>query len=237
MNKKGLWGEAVIEHPSKANASERTVGQTDIYTSFFCLAVIIFLLVARKYIYRSLMPIIRCCFRFSHTLRVEDNISLGQGRIILFIFSLFHFSMLSFYVIQEYRTDLFDEYGWFLVPFFFLAYTLFYALRWIVFGFVGWVIKRYGEFAFIARGLGDYLIFAATFTIPLTFITLLSWPSAMNLLFTWCALVLIIGYLLFLYRTLRYFIYVRFSIFFWILYLCTLEIAPIAFLYSALITI
>ena len=135
------------------------------------------------------------------------------------------------------NVDLFEAYGWFLAPFFLLAYTLFYGLRWIVFGFVGWVIKRYDELTFIAQGLRDYLIFAATFTLPLTFITLLSWPSAMNLLFTWCAIVLIIGYLLFLFRTFRYFLYVRFSVFFWILYLCTLEIAPIAFLYSALNTI
>jgi len=237
MNKKELWGDAVIEHPSRVDAPENTVMQTDIYSSFFCLAVIVVLLIARKYIYHSLIPIIRCCFRFSQTIKAEDNISLGQGRIILFIFSLLNISMLSFYYIQTYRTDLFDAYNWFLVLIFFLAYTLLYALRWLVFGFVGWVIKRQSEFSFLARGLRDYLILVAVFTLPFTFVTLLSWPSAMKLLITLCSTAIIISYLLFLIRTLRYFIYVRFSVFFWILYLCTLEIAPIAFLYSALITI
>jgi len=237
MNKKELWGEAVVEHPSRANASESTMVQTDIYSSFFCLAVIFFLLIAKKHIHRSLVTIIRCCFRFSQTIKVQDNISLGQGRIILFIFSLFYISMLSFYFIQTYRIDLFDAYHWFLVPIFFFVYTLLYVLRWFVFGFVGWVIKRQSEFSFLACGLRDYLILVATFTVPLTFLTLLSWPSALKLLMTLCSMAIIVSYLLFLFRTLRYFIYVRFSVFFWILYLCSLEIAPIAFLYSALITI
>lgn len=237
MNKKELWGKEVIEHPVRAKASESTSSQTDIYSSFFCLVIIIFLLFARKQISRSLMSIVRCCFRFSQTIRAEDNISLGQGRIILFSFSLFYFSVLSFYAIQTYRIDLYETYGWLLVPFLFVAFVLFYQLRWGLFMLVGWVIKQPEEFTFLAKGLRDYLILSATCTLPLSFVTLLPWSQGTKFLIFWCAIAIIISYLLFLFRTIKYFIYVRFSVFFWFLYLCSLEIAPIAFLYSALLTI
>jgi hypothetical protein len=234
MNKTQLWGEAVVEHPSGIDASACTLHQNDFYSSLVCLLFVVFLLLTYKYIRRSLLPILRCCFSFSQTIKTEDNLSIEQGRIGLFLFSLFHFSVVAYFFAQIYGVN---TRGLPLIPLFFLIYTLIYVSRWAVFVFTGWVIRHPNELKFIARGSRDYLILATILTLPLPLFSLFSWSSLFLPLAIWCVSALVICYFLFLYRTLRYFLYVRFSIFFWILYLCSLEIAPLALLYSVLLPI
>jgi len=237
MNKTQLWGEAVVEHPSGADASMYTYIQSDFHSSIYTLLFILLFLLVYKSVCRSIMPVIHCCFRFSQTIKTQDNFSLEQGRTTLFVFSLFHFSMVAFFFVYTFRVDLFQKFGWFLLPLFFLLYTIFYLFRWTIFTFVGWVIRRPIEMNFISKELRHYVILSAMATLPLSLATLLSWSSSVNYLSIWCISALALSYLLFVFRTLQYFIYVRFSVFFWILYLCSLEIAPLALLYSVLITI
>jgi len=237
MDKAQIWGEAVIEHPSGTNASLFAANQSDVCTSVYSLLFILFFLLTFKHIRHSLVTIVHCCFRFSQSMKTQDNLSLEQGRIVLFIFSLFHFSMAAFFFVYVFRVDLYHIYHWFLVPLFFLIFSLIYLSRWVVLVFIGWVIKYPKELTFIAKGSRDYLILATIFTLPFSLFTLFSWSSAVTSLTIWCFFVIALCYLLFLFRTLQHFLYARFSVFFWILYLCSLEIAPLALLYSVLITI
>ena len=237
MDKTQLWGEAVVEHPSGINASLFATIQSDIYSSVYCLLFIVFLLLFFKYIRHSIALIVRCCFRFSLAIKSDENLSLEQGRLILFIFSLFHFAMVSFFFVKTCRADIYHTYGWLIAPFFFFVFLLIYLLRWAVLSFIGWVVQSPNELTFLTKNLRDFVILAAMATLPLSLSSLFSWSSAINPLITWCVSALILCYLLFLFRTLQYFIYVRFSIFFWILYLCSLEVAPLALLYSVFLTL
>jgi hypothetical protein len=237
MDKMQLWGEAVIEHPSGINASAFAANQSDFYSSVFCLLFIVFLLLAYKDIRRSLVPIMRCCFSFSQTIKTQNNLSLEQGRNTLFIFSLFHFSLVAFFFVQLFRADLYYTYGWMIAPLFFLVFSLIYLSRWVVYAFIGWVIRHPKELTFIAQGSRDFVILSAILTLPFPLFSLFSWSTGVAPLTIWCVFALVLCYLLFLFRTLRHFLYVRFSIFFWILYLCSLEIAPLALFYSLLLTI
>ena len=237
MSKRQLWGEAVIEYPSGDNAILFTTHQSDIYSSIYSLIFIIFFILSFKYIRRSLIPIIHCCFRFSHTIKTQDNILLEHDRSALFVFSLFHFSMVAFFFLQVYMADFYHTYGSIIVPLLFLAFILFYGVKWALFLFIGWVVRHSGALAFLAKGSRDFIILSAIFTLPFPLFCLFSFSSEMTLLIIWCITIVVISYLLYLFRTLLHFIYARFSVFFWILYLCTLEIAPLALLYSVLKTI
>ena len=237
MDKTQLWGEAVVEHPSGINASQFATIQSDIYSSIYCLLFIVFLLFSFKYIRHSIVPIVRCCFRFSLAIKSNENLSLEQGRLILFIFSLFHFSMVTFFFVQVCQADIYHTFGWLIIPFFFLAFLFIYLIRSGILFFIGWVVQSQNELTFLAKSLRDFTILAAMVTLPLSLFSLFSWSSFINPLITWCASALMLCYLLFLFRTLQYFIFVRFSIFFWILYLCSLEIAPLALLYSVFLTL
>jgi len=234
--KRQLWGDAVVEHPSGVNASVYTAIQSDLYSSAYFLSFLVFFFLAYKYISRSIGPVLGCCFRFSQTVKNHDNLSLEQGRMILFLFSLFHFSMVGFFFIQTFEVDLFRITNWGIIPLLFLAFTLYYGFKYAALASIGWVIKHSNELTIIAKGFRDYTILAAVLTFPLYFATLFFWTSAVNLLSIWCISALLLCYLLFLFRTLQYFIRLRFSVFFYILYLCSLEIAPLALLYSVFLT-
>ena len=237
MDKTELWGEAVIEYPSGINASVYRAQQADSCASVYALLFLIILLLSHKQIRRALSTVVLCCFRFLYALKIEENLSLEQGRNTLFGLSLFHFSMVTFHFVKASRAELFGRFEWLSIPLFFLLYLLFYLLRRAVFAFIGWIIRAPNELKFMAKGLRDFVIFAAVATFPLSFVHLFSWSSVVMPMAIWCVSALTVSFLLFVFRTFRYFIYVRFSVFFWILYLCTLEIAPLALLYRALITI
>lgn len=237
MDKKQLWGDAVVEHPSGVSASVYANIQSDIYTSIYCLTFILFVLLAYKYVSRTIGTILSCCFRFSQTIKTQDNLSLEQGRIVLSIFSLFHISMIAFFFIKTFEAKLYHQLGWVIIPLLCLSLLLFYGAKYAALSFIGWVIRHSNELKIILKGVRDFFVLATVATFPLYFVTLFSWSSAIYVLTIWCVSVLTICYLLFLFRTLQYFIHFRFSIFFWILYLCALEIAPLALVYSVLITI
>ena len=229
MDKRQLWGDAVVEHPSGVNASVYTSIQSDLYLSVYFLSFLVFLLLAYKHISRSIWAIIGCCFRFSQTIKSHDNLSLEQGRMILFMVSLFHFSMVGFFFVHIT--------SWWVIPLFFLAFTLYYGFKFAAIAAIGWVIKTQNDLTVIAKGFRDFVVLAALLTFPLFFATLFFWSSSVNLLAIWCISTILLCYLLFLFRVLQYFIHFRFSVFFYILYLCSLEIAPLALLYSVFITI
>ena len=237
MNKQQLWGDAVIEHPSGINASVYRKKHSDIYSSIFFLTFLVSILLVHKYIHRSIFPVLRSCFRFSQTLSTQDNLALEQGRIILFVLSLFHFSMVAFFFVQTYEVKQLFQFGWAIIPSFCLILLLFFGCRYAVFAFVGWVIQYSSDLKIIAKWLRDFFILAAFVTFPIYFSILFFWPTAVHFLTLWCIVSFLISYLFFLFRTLRYFIHLRFSFFFWILYLCSLEIAPLALLYSVIKTI
>jgi len=237
MDKTQLWGEAVVAHPSGTNASLYVGQQGDLLSGIYILFFITFLLLTYKFIRHSLIPVLRCGFSFSQTIKTENNLSLEQGRFVLFVFSLFHFSIISFFFIQTFSADLYDTYTWLLVPLFYLIYALIYVSRWAVLVFIGWVIRHPNELKFLARASRDFSILAAFFTLPVPLFSLFSCSSVMKPITIWSISALVLCYLLFLFRTLRYFIHVRFSVFFWILYLCGLEIAPLTLLYSVLLTV
>ena len=237
MDRGQLWGNAVIEHPLGVNASIYESIHSDVFASVYCLTFIFFFLLWYKYISRSIVPIIHCCFRFSQTVKAHDNISLEQGRFVLLVFSIFHFAMVAFFFVQTYEIGMFQPLGWLFIPLFYLILILFYGAKYALFAFIGWVIRQQNELTIIAKGFRDFFILASITTFPLYFVTLFSWPSIVPFLSIWCITALLLSYILFLYRTFQYFLHFRFSVFFYILYLCILEIAPLTLLYSVFITI
>lgn len=229
MDKQHIWGDAVIQHPSGINASSYYLFHSDIYTTIHFLSLFILVLVSYSLIKRSLVPIVRECFVFSQTVKNESNFSLEQGRNILFIYSLLHFSMVAFFFVKKY--------DWRFIPLFFITLILYYGLKYAIFTFIGWVVNHSNELKIIAKSFRDYLFLSALVSFPIYFATLFFWPSLFSVLVMWSVSSILLCYFLFLYRTLQYFLHYRFSVFFFILYLCSFEVAPFALLYSLLLTV
>ncbi|MCL1973527.1 MAG: DUF4271 domain-containing protein [Bacteroidetes bacterium] len=231
MDKTQLWGSEVIEHPSGTNASIYTIHQGDAYSGIYSLLLLMILLVAFKFIRQSMVMIMRCCFRFTQAWKTQEDVSLGTSRVILFIISLLHFSILSFLFLQAYRSDLVAHLGWLMIPIVGVVFYLLYLCKWGLLALTGWLVKHTNELRFLAQSPRDYIILAAILSLPLSLLPLFSMIPNTDFLLGWCAIVLIFCFLLFTLRSFRFFLQLRFSLFFWILYLCCLEIAPLALLY------
>jgi len=231
MDKTQLWGSEVIEHQSGTVASMYTIDQGGAYSGIYSLVFLIILLVSFKFIRQSIAVMLTCCFRFSRAWKTQEDVSLETGRVILFLVSLLHFSILSFFFLQIYRPDLLESLGWLIIPILGLAFYLFYLCKWSLLVAVGWLVRQPNELRFLAQSPRDFVILAAILSLPLSLFNLFSLVSNTDYLFFWCVIVLIFCFFLFITHTLRLFIYFRFSVFFWILYLCSLEIAPLALLY------
>ena len=226
-----LWGSEVIEHPSGTIASIYTIYQGDAYSGLYSLLLIIILLVAFKFIRRSIVVIVRGCFRFTQAWKAQEDVSLETSRVILFIISLLHFSILGFFFLQVYRPDLLPNPGWWIIPLLGLTFYLLCLCKWGLLALIGWLVKQPYALRFLARSPRDFIILAAILSLPLSLLPLFSMISNADYLLGWNLIVLIFCFLLFVLHTLRFFLQLRFSLFFWILYLCSLEIAPLALLY------
>jgi len=231
MEKTQLWGTAVVEHASKTPASIHPLDQGDAYSGVYSLLFLLILLGMFAYIKKFVPVIVGCCFRFSRIIYTKEDLSLEVGRSLLFLVSLLHFSVVSFFFIQVYRPDLFETFGWLIIPALMAAFLLFYLFKWSLLLLIGWLIGRPEEFRFLAKSPRDFTILAAIITLPLSLFPLFPVAPSAEYLLMACGGVLVFCAFLFVIRTFRYFLYVRFSIFAWILYLCTLEMAPLALLY------
>jgi len=231
MDKMQLWGSAITEHPPEGAVAIGTIKQGDTYSSVYGLLLIVSLLISFRYARRHIAPIINSCFYFARAWKAKDDISLEISKVILFLISLLHFSFLSSLFAQAYRPDLFEIFNWLLPPMLMAAFFLFYALQWSLLAFIGWLVQKPHELRFLAKSARDFVIFAAILSLPLTLFNLFLFvPEGDYLLFYGGALSLFC-FLLSILRTFHLFLHVRISVFLWILYLCTLKIAPLMLLY------
>ncbi|MCL2738076.1 MAG: DUF4271 domain-containing protein [Bacteroidales bacterium] len=231
MDKTQLWGSEVIEHPSGTTASMYTTNHGDAYSGVYSLTFLIILLVVFKFIKRSMAVILSCCFRFSQAWKSREDVSLETSRVILFLVSLLHFSILGFFFIRIYRPELLENLGWLMIPALGVAFYLLYICKWGLLVYVGWLIRLPNELRFLAQSPRDFVILAAILSLPLSLLNLFPIIPNADYLLIWCVAALSISFLLFIVRSFYFFLHLRFSVFFWILYLCSLEIAPLALLY------
>jgi len=119
----------------------------------------------------------------------------------------------------------------FIVPLLFLVLLALFYLKIFFHLLVGWVIGQPESMRFLVFSQRDFLILAAILSLPLSLASLFELSPIPQPLIIWLLFALFSSFLLFLFHSLRYFLYRRFSLFFWFLYLCSFELAPIALLY------
>jgi len=231
MDKTQLWGSAITEHSPDRTIAMDTIRQGDTHSSVYGLLLIISLLISFRYTRRHIAPIINGSFYFARAWKAKDDVSLEISKVILFLIGLLHLSFLSSLFIQAYRPDLFGLFNWLLTPTFMVAFFLLYALKWSALSFIGWLVKKPNELRFLAKSARDYVILAAILTLPFTLFNLFLYVQKSDYLLFCGGVLSLFSLLLFFLRSFHLFLHLRFSVFLWILYLCTLEIAPLMLLY------
>ncbi|MCF0178061.1 MAG: DUF4271 domain-containing protein, partial [Bacteroidales bacterium] len=109
------------------------------------------------------------------------------------------------------------------------------VLKWIFAGLAAWLQKG-GELrsvVVVAERL--FFILFVTLLIPIAFITKINEGVTLHFFMIYSLVVFAACYLLFLFREREFFLEYRTSFFYWILYLCTLELLPTGVFLSIII--
>ena len=104
------------------------------------------------------------------------------------------------------------------------------GLRFLAIKFIGWVIEQPSFTSCLERTGRDYVIMAGFAFVPFLLAFSLVGKIAGNALFIIALVLIAYSCLSYAVRSLRIFLSAGFSVFFWILYLCTLELIPLGVL-------
>ncbi|HPV87677.1 MAG TPA: DUF4271 domain-containing protein [Bacteroidales bacterium] len=169
------------------------------------------------------------CFRYNISIENEDQENIRFSRLVLCFFTM---TVISFFFASHDRllSPLPFNLTGMSKPLVFLS-VLGVLCAWILFKIIllkiiGWTIDSPAFMNFLGRTGRDYCILTGFAFIPfLVLFHILGDPSGAAILVV-AAVLTVSGYLLYVLRCIRIFLSAGYSLFFWILYLCTFEVIP-----------
>ena len=226
-----IWGPEAVACEPFQNSFIGPSSEGALHSGMYALLLILAILLSFKYIQRSFLPILSTCFQFSKSIKIQEDLSVRLGKIILFTLSLFHFALIGAHFLEDWDIIVRLDVGPFLIPLLFLLFIALFFLKVLLLLLIGWITGHSEAMRFLAFSHREFLILAAVLSLPLSLAGFPELNPVPLTLIIWLIFALSSAFLLFQFHSLRYFIYARFSLFFWFLYLCSLEIIPIALLY------
>ncbi|HHV03716.1 MAG: DUF4271 domain-containing protein [Bacteroidales bacterium] len=169
------------------------------------------------------------CFRYNISIENEDQ---GNIRFSRFFLCFFILAVISFFIASHDR--LLSPRPFALTgmskPFVFMAvlgtFCIWVLFKMILLRIIGWTIDSSAFMNFLGRTGQDYCILTGLAFIPfLVLFHILGKPSGNTILLA-AAVLSAAGYLIYALRCIRIFLSAGYSLFFWILYLCTFELVP-----------
>lgn len=166
------------------------------------------------------------CFRGAHSTfeMLGNNYVCASVRIVLLL-------LLPFYALTLSLTGL-SKVGFFRTVAVLAGLLL---LRKLVFLLLGWIASRQGAFRSLERAGNTIAVLGILFSVPAAVAVWFAPSLPLTLAWGWLALVTAAGVVFYVLRGNSIILSTGFSVFFWVLYLCTLEFLPICVVVNILI--
>lgn len=182
----------------------------------------------------QLVTLVAGCFRYNISLDTDELAGTRLARNSLFFLFLGIFT--CYLSSRPFATTPLPDYllgcdRSLLFLFYLVCFVVFFLVRCLLMRLLGWTIDTPAFTRLIGRTGQDYCVLGGLIFLPLYFVFSFPFVEIGNVLNTCLMVLLIVGYFLYLVRTLQIFLSAHFSLFFWILYLCTLEIVPFGVLF------
>ena len=231
-----LWGSSTLSKTKPPKGSIPVTNSSEFFVSGVILAFFILLIIFSREILITIPNIFKTIFSFKNHQRLEQKLSISNQRNITATLSALYFPVILTLVLGEFIDNSVGIPGYLIfagITALFLAYWIF---KTITLRFLGWVTKFNQPFNLIGKMGYNHLIISVIFSFPALIISLF-FPDIKEIilisLLTVCVLFL---YLIYLIRTYQAIISYRFSHFFYILYLCIIELLPLALLTNFLLS-
>ena len=200
---------------------------------YIILGLIICFCLIMGYSRTPLILLISGCFRYNISIVNEEQGAIRYSRNFLCFFIMAFFALLV-----TRQTSLLSPLPALLLgmsePLVFVTcfavLTGYFLIKTVLLKIIGWTIDAPSFMYFLGKTGQDYFILTGLTVIGLYAVINLFNNKVHDLILSTVVIIAAIGYLLYTIRCIRIFISARYSLFFWILYLCTLELVPFAIL-------
>jgi len=202
--------------------------QNDEILSTLVLAFFIIMVIFSREILNVFPAALSSLFKLKNHFKLEDKLALSGQRSVVAVISALYFPVLLTLMISDYIFDSFN-----LLPQYFLLLCILSLFTlWIVrkgiYDLLSWLTKDKNTFKLIERIGYNHMIISVIFTLPAILLRFF-WPEidAPTVLIVLISSVLFV-FLIYLARGYQIIISHHYSHFFYILYLCSIELLPIA---------
>ncbi|OFY39403.1 MAG: hypothetical protein A2X18_04715 [Bacteroidetes bacterium GWF2_40_14] len=225
-----LFGHQTLTKVTASPASHVSAGykQNDEILSTLVLAFFIIMVIFSREIINVLPAALNSLFSLKNHYKLEEKLALSGQRNVVTAISALYFPVLLTLMNSNYLFDSFE-----LLPQYFLLLCILslFAL-WLVrkgiYDLLSWLTKDKNTFKLIERIGYNHMIISVIFSLPAILLRFF-WPEtdASSILIVLLISILFV-FLIYLVRGYQIIISHRYSHFFYILYLCCIELLPIA---------
>ncbi len=216
---------------------KKELSQNDIIISGIFLAFFVVLIISSKEILNVYPTVIKSFFTLKNHVKLEERLAISNQRDIVAGVMLLYYPILitlTFSDLIVKKHNIIPELYLLIV---FVGLISLWLVRKGLFKLLSWLMSEKNAFHFIEKISYNYLISSVIITFPAAMIGFF-WPeisdeTIVNILL-YCSLFV---YFIYLTKTWQIIISRRLSLFFYILYLCTLEFLPIALIVNLILSI
>jgi len=225
-----LWGSQTLSTTLSDNikpTKEENNTNGYIISGFVLLFLILSLLFFRE-ILATVPNVIKNAFNFRAQKALEKKLSSVNQRNITTLIGALSLTLFIVLAFGNYFNESTGIENYMLIPASFGVIVGYWIFKSLMLKFTGWISKIKAPFKLIGKIGYNHLILAATFTIPIIIMPIFIAEFNELLLLKLLVICYLLLFILYLVRVYQIIISYHFSHFFYILYLCTVEILPIA---------
>jgi len=200
------------------------------------LAFFILLVLFSKEVINIFPIIFKSLFKLKNHYKLEDKLALSRQRDLVTIVAALYFPVLitlmnSHYIVEKYDMQPFRYFIYFILFIF-----AFWFVRKTLYSILSWVTKDKVTFKLIEKVGYNHLIISVFFSLPSILIRFI-WPQisdsiTLNTLLFSCLVV----YFVYIFRGYQIIMSNRYSHFFYILYLCGIELLPLSIIANLILS-
>ncbi len=232
-----LWSSYTLSRTKPAKESDPIVTDgSNFANSGIILGFFILIILFIKEVSIITPVIIKTMFSYKNHVKLEQKLSDSNQRNVAAILSALFYPVFAVLLLGDFFSEN-TGLPWFITFGVTLGFIFVYwiykssALR-----FVGWITKVKQPFALIGKMGYNHLIISVIFSIPAVIVSLFFTEMKEIIFISMLSFSALFATLLYLIRTYQSIISYRFSHFFYILYLCIVEILPLALLTNFLLS-
>jgi len=204
--------------------------QNDEILSTLVLAFFIIMVIFSREIINVLPAAINSLFSLKNHYKLEEKLALSGQRNVVTAISALYFPVLLTLMNSEYIFDSFN-----LLPQYFLILSILslfviWLVRKGIFDLLSWLTKDKNTFKLIERIGYNHMIISVVFSLPAILLRFFLPETDPSFILNVLIFSFLFVYLFYIIRSYQIIISHRYSHFFYILYLCSIELLPIALL-------